>query len=109
GAGAMPATAHTGSDTTPVKSRAVADSPTRSSMSHYSANSMAQGGGGGHPRRLRGAGLRRERLGRLTRSARLIAHAPLRFAHARSRAQRPFPILLNAFRLGTLEDRKSVV
>src|SRR5262249_9787636 len=48
-AAAMPATAHTGSDTTPVKSRAVADSPTRSSMSHYSANSMAQGGGGGHP------------------------------------------------------------
>src|SRR5262245_66382008 len=93
----MPATAHTGSDTTPVKSRAVADSPTRSSMSHYSANSMAQGGGGGHPRRLRGVGLRRERLGRLTRSARLIAHVPLRFAHARSRAERPVPILPSAF------------
>src|SRR5262245_11817563 len=44
----MTATAHTGSDTTAVK--AVAHSPTRSSMSHRSGNSMAQGGGGGHPR-----------------------------------------------------------
>src|SRR5215471_12801352 len=48
----MPTTAHTGSDTTPVK--AVAHSPTGSSMSHHSGNSMAQGGGGGHPRGSRG-------------------------------------------------------
>src|SRR5262249_57132619 len=48
----MPTTAHAGSDTTPVK--AVAHSPTRSSMSHHSGNSMAQRGGGGHPRGSRG-------------------------------------------------------
>src|SRR5262249_25466101 len=90
----MATTAHTGSDTTPVK--AVAHSPTRSSMSHHSGNSMAQGGGGGHPRGSRGAfAITRAPSRRAVRLATCAASPRdkfARFAHARPRAKGPLPV-----------------
>src|SRR5262245_33303525 len=81
---AMATTAHTGSDTAPVKSRAV--SPMRSSMSHYSREqygstgaAVATPGGRGD---LAIGPAPRGQAARGARSARLIAHKFGRFARA---------------------------